>query len=548
MERTDVNLYPTEAELPRNAAQNAVKEFWENPAFRFFGRRLFSDQTLPEFLNELLLILFSPKRLEGKPGDSIPTCFPPRHMLCPEGQKLQYAPKAQLNLKLFAFWSASRLDARHPVHRQHFECLRTLLRQRVDSDSPQEVNLILRDMENIFLGLRSIGEGRTWCAQQFLPIVQSLLTSECIWEERRGQSVSQWEDALSLFSFNKYAFMARGGEVLYYQLCLALSQKEELIRQWNNEADLGLSGEEASPAKLHAALERHLPRLFSCPGLECLAKFICGLESETAKRTDSNGVEARYQSMHWCARESWREGYLFAVELLRIVSADLDIMDRLSLLESACGMHILRTLAARTAALSESKASWPGYLLPVTAPEEKNASLRAVSHNAYRHLQMMQQRLILDQLPNCTYDKGHSPEEKLERKKKYLEEVSAKYNAGLYAALAKNQLGLVAPRKGQGARFVLPERVLRLLVLTLIPAGQHLSLDTFKRRARAWHGLVFDASGFEDAQRWLSDQDALFSARCGAWLRDMLEDGNFLIHLSDACSLVRNPIRQCPEN
>ena len=133
-------------------------------------------------------------------------------------------------------------------------------------------------------------------------------------------------------------------------------------------------------------------------------------------------------------------------------------------------------------------------------------------------------------------------------KKKFLgDEVSHKYVSGLFSALAKKYLGLIVPRTGSGERFVLSERILRFLVLTLVPAQKHLSLDTFKQRVRAWHGFVFDAEGFEDAQRWLNGQTALFPTRCDSWLQDMLEDGNFLIHLSDACSLVQNPIAESRE-
>lgn len=59
MEHTKSKLYPDESLL----SSSSLQDLQENPAFRFFGKRLFGDQSLPEFLNELLLILFSPKRL-----------------------------------------------------------------------------------------------------------------------------------------------------------------------------------------------------------------------------------------------------------------------------------------------------------------------------------------------------------------------------------------------------------------------------------------------------------------------------------------------------
>ena len=551
MEHTKTKLYPDESLL----SSSSLQDLQENPAFRFFGKRLFGDQSLPEFLNELLLILFSPKRLANHPHTPIECCFPPRDRLAiPGGQRIEYAPSARLNLKLFAFFGASRLDARHKSHRDHFESLRQWLLNCLQTEYEHDNLAIIRDLENLFLGLRSVGDGRTWCAQQFLPLCQNLLTSETIWQETKGKNAANWDEALSFFSNNKYAFMSHGGDVLYYQLCLALSQTKDRILQWSDKAGLGLSPEECDPEGLHKDLERALQGLLGKrSGLDALAALISDLETETAARTDHDRRgERRYQSMGRCSAESWREGYLFAVELLRILHAEVDIMDRLILLETACGLHILRTLAARTAALTRQPLPWPGYLLPITAPEEKNITLRAVSQHACKRLRTMQERLILDQLPYCTFEpknKGDGSPAALEAaKKKYLgDEVSKKYVAGLFSSLAKNYLGLIVPRTGSGERFVLSERILRLLVLTLVPAQGHLSLDRFKARARAWHGFVFDAAGFEDTQRWLTGRTAIFPTRCDAWLRDVLEDGNFLIHLSDACSLVHNPIAERQE-
>lgn len=551
MEHTKTKLYPDESLL----SSSSLQDLQENPAFRFFGKRLFGDQSLPEFLNELLLILFSPKRLANHPHTPIECCFPPRDCLAiPGGQRIEYAPSARLNLKLFAFFGASRLDARHKSHRDHFESLRQWLLNCLQTEYEHDNLAIIRDLENLFLGLRSVGDGRTWCAQQFLPLCQNLLASETIWQETKGKNAANWDEALSFFSNNKYAFMSHGGDVLYYQLCLALSQTKDRILQWSDKAGLGLSPEECDPRGLHKDLERALQGLLGKrSGLDALAALISDLETETAARTDHDRRgERRYQSIGWCSAESWREGYLFAVELLRILHAEVDIMDRLILLETACGLHILRTLAARTAALTRQPLPWPGYLLPITAPEEKNITLRAVSQHACKRLRTMQERLILDQLPYCTFEpknKGDGSPAALEAaKKKYLgNDVCQKYVSGLFSSLAKNYLGLIVPRTGSGERFVLSERILRLLVLTLVPAQGHLSLDRFKARARAWHGFVFDAEGFEDTQRWLTGRTAIFPTRCDAWLRDVLEDGNFLIHLSDACSLVHNPIAERQE-
>lgn len=547
------HLYPSEEKI----SNNHRKDLEENPAFRFFGRRLYKDQNIPEFLNELMLILFSPKRLKSNKNISIDGCFPTPELLKEEGGNiLEYASSDRLNLKIFAFWSSSRLDSRHKIHSDHFEELENELKIKIDTDNKHDVSAIIQDLEKFFLGLRSTGDGRTWCTQQFLPISRMLLTSERVWEKAqasRNKNLCTWLDALQYFDKNKYSYMSHGGDVLYCQLCLALSQEKETIAQWNIDADLGLSEADIDPACLRDRLEKALPQLMcTCPGVDAMASFINNLGDEEVGRSEVDlDDEKRYQEIGWCSADSWKEGYLFAVEILHILKADIDVMERLALLETACGLQVLRTLAARTAALRNEKLSWPGYLLPMTAAGEKNLTQRSVSQHACKHLRLILTRQILDQLPYCSFGASKLSDSSTaseENKKRYLESIAKGYASGLYFHLAKDELGLVVPPKGNGERFILPERILRLLVMTLVPAGKSLSLDTFKKRVKAWHGFVFDAEGFKETQKWLTQkQSTLFPKRCDAWLHDMLEDGNFLIHLSDACSLVNNPIVEIKE-
>ena len=75
-----------------------------NPSIRLFGRRFFADQTVPELLVEFLLIAASEKRIGNTSLHSY-AVLPEIEQLrsWPLGEPLRYAPKARLNLKLFAF-------------------------------------------------------------------------------------------------------------------------------------------------------------------------------------------------------------------------------------------------------------------------------------------------------------------------------------------------------------------------------------------------------------------------------------------------------------
>ncbi len=521
--------------------QPADEKAMKNPAIQLFGNRLFSDQTVSEFLVEFLLVIFSPKRI----GDCEPfeTVFPTLKQIGYwDNEKLEYAPKARLNLKLFSFIGASRLDSRHQAHRNHYKTLLERLRQRIRTNS-RDKDDVIRTIENLFLGFQGAGSGRTWCAQSFLPVSPSLLAGETIWKEKKAErdEVSEWSDLFevrsSYFDMNQHLFLARGGEVLYLQLCNALRQPAEQIVQWCHENNLGLSNDEKDPAWVHAELNTALGSLMShCPAtLNGLAEFIdTELDPDTPQKTDGPEGDRRFVSAGWCNGDSWQEGYLFAVELLRLMKTNLDVVDRIYLLECVCAMQALRTLSVQSARVSmgEGNANWPGCRLVVSAPEEKRPVIRRLSQQSLKAVEKM----IFQALRNPGIQLPEDPKER----DNILKQADKSYGGKLFVGLAK-RIGLVVPKRGAGARFILNEQLLRLLVLTTVPPGGRLTFDTFKELLENRYGLVFDANGLGRASLWLSGRETYLPPDTDGWLQEMLEAAGFLIHLSDSCALVHNP-------
>ena len=144
----------------------------QNPAIQLYGNRLYSDQTVSELLSEFLLVVFSPKQIDTV----FETVLPSLEQLSSwDNAPLKYAPKARLNLKLFSFLGASRLDSRHQTHRTHHEQLIQKLHDQIQVEDPENKQDIIRTIENLFLGFQGAGSGRTWCAQSFLPLSNSFL-------------------------------------------------------------------------------------------------------------------------------------------------------------------------------------------------------------------------------------------------------------------------------------------------------------------------------------------------------------------------------------
>ena len=514
----------------------------KNPAIQLFGNRLFLDQTNNELLVEFLLVVFSTKRI----GSDIDfnSALPSKSVLDNwRGDKLEYAPKARLNLKLFSFLGASRLDSRHHTHRTHHETLLNQFRERINVAGAGEKDDVIRTIENLFLGFQGAGRGRTWCAQSFLPVSKSFLAGESIWKQSKAKKseIEDWFELLetrsSYFDMNQHLFFARGGELIYLQICNALRKTRVDIETWCQKNELGFTPKERDPEWLHAQLESSLISLMNhCPGtLTDIANFIDhSLDPETPDQTDGDGMNPRFTSAEWCNADSWQEGYMFAVELLRLLQTNLDVLERIYLLETACAMQVLRTLAMQSSRImdGETAITWPGYRFAISSPEDKRAVVRRLSQQSVKAVEKSIFKALRSEYVEL-------PEDQIVLKKT-LKQADKAYGSKLFLGLSK-RLGFVVPKRGSGARFILTEQLLRLLVVTTVPLGGRLTFDKFKFLLERRHGMVFDSPGLDIASKWLSGKGIYLPADTDIWLQEMLEAAGFLVHLSDSCALIENP-------
>jgi hypothetical protein len=530
-----------------------------NPAVQLFGRRLFSDQTVPEFLVELLLVCSSPKRVGSHiiPSTEV---FPNIEILTnwPNKIHLEYAVKARLNLKLFAFIGASKLETRHESHRYHYQ---HLLKELEDSGKLVALGTIdiqdaLRSLENLFIGFQGVGGERTWCAQTFLPVVKQMLAGESIWRETaaKRENIANWDEAIDYFAHNQQVFLARGGEVLYLQICNAMRQDKLIIQEWVSRVGLSFDKEETDPALLFARLSRAINSsvLTSSAEIETvgkLAEFIdTGLESNTQKETDEVNGQPRYSKCGWCPSESWSEGWLFAVEMLRLCEAAIDPIERLELMEIACAMQVLRNLCAQSARYQKegdrpgSGNSPLGYFWVVSSPDGNGKIVKQVSKRSVSSIQRIMYEAIRH--PEIAEVLRKQKEQDIVQGKSWKDpyrEADRGYGYKLFTTLAK-RIGLITPKRGVGARFVLNERLLRFLIMSTIRPGQRVTYDDFKESIFVHYGIAVDSNKISQASEWCGTNR--FTSLGGdedAWLVKMLDAAGVLVHLSDSFSQVSNP-------
>jgi len=531
-----------------------------NPAIQLFGRRFFSDQTVTELLVELLLVVVSPKRIRR---DSFNSILPALEVLrnWPSNERnlnyassLEYAPKARLNLKLFSFLGASKLETRHETHRKHYIDLLSFLQEQIIITSSSDKHDVLKTLENLFLGLQGVGGQRTWCAQSFLPICASVISGESIWKSSRANEITsnEWEEAIDYFSHNQHTFLAHGGELLYLQLCNALRQDFSKIKNWADRSDFGFNEIEIEPEKLYAALSRSLSDLMNvCPKtIEKLAEFIdSGVDIETSLRTDTNEAgNARFSSCGWCPEECWQEGYLFAVEVLRLCSAQIDPMERFELLEILCAIQVIRSLCAQSARYVEWEAPRKnlaeplGYLFAISDPEGSHKALKQISRRSVSACE----RMIYDAIRNTHVKMNVDEQQRLDiangRKiQNIYKEADSRYGYKYFLSICK-RIGMIIPRRGKGARFIINEKILRLLILTVMRPGQRITYETFKRLVKLHYGMMFDDKDISMASQWSGGPPILtLGGNADAWLMEMLDAAGILIRLSDSCTLIVNP-------
>jgi hypothetical protein len=169
--------------------------------------------------------------------------------------------------------------------------------------------------------------------------------------------------------------------------------------------------------------------------------------------------------------------------------------------------------------------------MAVSSLDGVNTTVKQVSRATYGTIQKM----VFDALRVKSVWDG-TPEHK--RKQLYLE-ADRRYGIGLLNAVGK-RIGLIVPRQGPGARFVLGDRLLRLLVVALCPQ-QRVTYEHFKRAAEVHYGLAFDEEALRRASVW-SDGTTVqsFDGQTDEWLIKVLDESGVLRKLSDSCALVEN--------
>jgi len=210
------------------------------------------------------------------------------------------------------------------------------------------------------------------------------------------------------------------------------------------------------------------------------------------------------------------------------------------MLEVACAMQVLRSLCAQSARYAAARSlDGTGPLSFVWALSDPAGSHSVVKQVSRRNVNSVQ-RLIHDAVRNPDFSAGLENLTEKELTALY-KAADVSYGHKLFLTLAK-RIGLIVPKRGTGARFILNDKLLRFLVLSIIRPGERVTYESFKKLLMAHYGLAVDDERIALSCEWSgTSRLTTLGGNADAWLIEMLDASGVLIRLSDSCSLVTNP-------
>jgi len=504
-----------------------------NPAIHLYGLRLYKDQTSVEYLSEFLLAFSSPKLKYGNEKFKFST---PSES---QGEAPCYYPENHVALKLFSFFSTSKLETRHPIHRESYKIALKKIEDIFLQCTKEEKKESIQLLQSMLNGLSGLSNERTWVTQCFLPISDNLLSREINWEHIKAvkglkHDIKDWSSSQQYFSISLRNFMSRGGEVLFLQLVNTFNELE------NNILNDFIKLKHYSHVKTHIdGLKQRIETNLKSALQEETRQIshIVDLVENTLNEFCLRGSE-KSSNFGWVPKSSQIEGLLFAIEMDNICKSNINSIDKISLLQTLCCMQVLRTLCFQARRIDSRIGETDGFIgnfaWIISNPNELPHGInRTLAHESFNQVESM----LFRSLRNPILSKTNI---------QFTDRDLSNGDDNCYRHFNKfsKEIGLVIPRTGPGARFTLHQGLIRFLVAALIEPNERIRLTTFYQRVFAHYGIAIYGDQLIQALRWLGNDinhDNYSVSVSSGWVEEALKQGGFLIELSDAVSMVINP-------
>jgi len=213
----------------------------------------------------------------------------------------------------------------------------------------------------------------------------------------------------------------------------------------------------------------------------------------------------------------------------------LSSLEKLDLLQLLCCFQVLRSLCFQASRLEKPASKTFGfignYAWIVSNPESSvRAADRKMAQSCVNRIDAILYRVLRHKSLQANGKTGSMRE-------------ADEHGFKIFKKIAK-QIGLIVPRKGGGERFVLNPFLIRFLVAALVKPGDYVPLNEFYNRVFAHYGIAIGGDPLVTAVDWSSGSSGEKSYGLDVstgWVEEALQQGGFLIELSDAVSIVHNP-------
>lgn len=551
-----------EPHFPGTDSSNLVIDKEEqkgNLALQIYGRRFLADQPPIEYLSEFLLVFNSIKLDSNASTEQKHFKNLESNENAPDSSKntfnvtnstAYYFPHTRLPLKLFAFFSQSKLDTRHPIHQYAFSEGLKSIKSRIDPSLDESLReQLVQTLQILMSGFAGVSSNRTWATYSFMPITPRLLGREVTWSHSKDNYLT-WQDSTKNFSTSDHNFMARGGEVLFLQIAYLFRKENEQRDKQKIEQTLAVLQKQENYKhlefdldKLKNALENQLIKLLNdeTSSLEKISQFLeknfrlneSPLEDSKQNEIDIQSEKQRPATLGTIPRCYIVEGFLFANEMLNLLQANISKLEKIELLQQLFVMQVLRSLIARSRQLDEdspkTSSFYGNYSWIVCDPDAiPSSTTRKLAEGSFSKSEEIIYRVIR------AYGKDKNVDPKNYKQ-------IDKHSFDIFRRMGK-MIGFIVPPKGGNQRFVLTPSLLRLMVYCLIKPNTRIKLTDFLQRVFSHFGIALEGEQMQQALAWQleSQQDNMVNIDI-SWIEESLKQSGLLIELSDAVSIVVNP-------
>jgi len=500
----------------RSSANNSI-------AIQLYGNKIYTDQSLYEYLIEFLLVFVSPK------NEDMQTDEMGFHTNLEN--ELEYYVKPRIGLKRFIFYERSKKDVRIPADEKAYEDIVKMLHEKIGDryTEVKKVSEAVNSLQDLFYGYAAVLRKRSWSARTLLPIAPELIFCEAAsnLKERikidiTSQKIDDYGYSLSStatetnFEYGKYGYMARGGEVYYLHLLQALEQCTD---------------------KEKNTLQKLLKHLLTANSnnFSSIANWI---EDTWVKEQNINPTKLWHKkTLGFIPATGYINcGKKSIFELTTFLSNEMHPVTRIELLSKGIVFQIMRMMCVRTNEYLEVK-NLP-WIIDLRCKKSGNTVMK-ISADSYRRVEEM--------FVNAINKKSNEHLQAMGKNEKNITPIehlskARTHTLNMFKRMGK-EMQCIIPLKGGYERFSLSEDLVKFLVLSLIKPQGKMTFAMFLDMLYQHFNIVIGPKQYKEC----SDNNQLDVDQAGAFINNELEfqiflkNTGFLRDLSDATAIVVNP-------